>query len=512
MKKILLTTTMLLLCVGMAKAQWLPVSVNPGSKGALPTVNFDNVPQAPEQLPPTLWLKMVSTSVEYGENIVYADLSFQYPNVFEANAIVIEERALGEETWTDHGSFYTGGVSTPIKYSKQFRARISGGPQDGMVSNVVTAHMPNRSTRFNGYTDGRNDQVIVGVPIDRVIELRMVDLEASAAYDDDSGYFRYSWYRMNPYTYEMTPIEGADGMTYTPTMDDLGYDLVYRINGDNEHCSFEVNEVIGYDGVNVAVLASVAAAAPDGVLVYTDYELPSPETMLSLYKYDEETWELVAVPAEITTLGPGQYAFKCNRDDYEWGTIDLTEAGRETGYKFYAVFERAGYGGGSSYRPINLEGHSVMMPMGVSVLFNGEALPTTVEAYGRNIFTNDYTLEGTVELTAESYEGVEYFNDLYVNDYLLLAKATEGTEDTYYPNATSQARARLVNPGYDLETFAPFTYVINAQAPGSTPTAINALQADGTQEFFTPDGRQGRVKGLNLVRMSDGTVKKVVVE
>ena len=50
---------------------------------------------------------------------------------------------------------------------------------------------------------------------------------------------------------------------------------------------------------------------------------------------------------------------------------------------------------------------------------------------------------------------------------------------------------------------------------GTYTTGINGLNVEESErQVFTPDGKRVETpkKGLNIIRMSDGTVKKVVVK
>ena len=82
-------------------------------------------------------------------------------------------------------------------------------------------------------------------------------------YTQDSEYMRFQWYRRNPYNYDMTAIAGATKLTYTPTLDDVGYELVLEISGDRDHCGFIFRKLLSgvYNGivsVPVALLSMFA--------------------------------------------------------------------------------------------------------------------------------------------------------------------------------------------------------------------------------------------------------------
>jgi len=60
----------------------------------------------------------------------------------------------------------------------------------------------------------------------------------------------YQWYRMNPVSYEMSPIIGATELTYITTLEDLGYLLAIKATGD-ESTVGGFSYIYSQDGVQV---------------------------------------------------------------------------------------------------------------------------------------------------------------------------------------------------------------------------------------------------------------------
>ena len=77
------------------------------------------------------------------------------------------------------------------------------------------------------------------------------------------------------------------------------------------------------------------------------------------------------------------------------------------------------------------------------------------------------------------------------------------------PIVVTLTAAEPVASGIDYEIVDD---VIIPAGSSTMPTRINTLQTTATAKWFSTDGRQGKVHGLNIVRMTDGTVRKVVVK
>ena len=507
----------MLVCTGLVNAQWMPMDVVPAQRGEMPVVDQSTLPVEPAVRPLTLWLSKVTAWTVDAVPDIYVELSCSFSTEeYGANSMSLEERLEGQENWTVHTSNIRGGVSVVLKSTREYRLKLNDGPRQGECSNVVKAEMPTLFTKFNGYTDGRDENALVNEPIQATIDLRMRALDYHGGssydksqytdYDDSNNYFRYRWYLMNPYTYEMKPIEGANERYSTPTMADLGYMLVQRISGDNVHCSFDIYEMYGV--VEMAVQVSLKAAADDGFIVNTNYDVP--ESKLVLYSYDSEQSEFTAVPTQVTKRKAGQYAINCDAENYLNSVLDFTDDVKGQGYKLWMRMERMGYGG-NSYREMYLEEYLVKMPLVVGAKFGENVLPTTLELYSRNLFGDGYSLAQSAELIADAEDGVVNFEPLFKNEYLLLAKGTEATDPTYYPNVVFQNQATPIEVSFQ-NWFNPEPLIIEAQPIGTIEASVEQLRiATTSQRFFSIDGRQGRVRGLNLVRLSDGSVRKVMI-
>jgi predicted 3-demethylubiquinone-9 3-methyltransferase (glyoxalase superfamily) len=71
----------------------------------------------------------------------------------------------------------------------------------------------------------------------------------------------YQWYRVNPATFEMTPIAGATSLTYQTVSDDIGYWLMIRATGDGVNAGGFL-QMLSMDGVlepNKAYLSNITA-------------------------------------------------------------------------------------------------------------------------------------------------------------------------------------------------------------------------------------------------------------
>jgi hypothetical protein len=204
-------------------------------------------------------------------------------------------------------------------------------------------------------------------------------------------------------------------------------------------------------------------------------------------------------PSCISEVKPGQYMFRMSEEAFNYSVYVLANPA----YFLTFHYEMMGW-----YREVQIMGDRYKLPLGVKVEMNGNPVSTIVDAIAQNI-DGEWVVVAS-KSTDDAVDGVLYFEEeymplLYERPHYLKARATDATAETFYPSALSMKNAQTVVPNYGN--------VVTIEAKDIvTSVAQLAAQPSATQRFFSADGRQGRSRGLNLVRMSDGTVKKVITK
>ncbi len=144
-------------------------------------------------------------------------------------------------------------------------------------------------------------------------------LEVSASiYDHDLDIYLenaliYEWYRVNPYTYEMTLIEGADESLYITTFDDVGYYILSRIKGDGISADGFV-QMISWSTVKVMNPTRLISYTTTGFVLEFSH-LFDPSDLESLVIFNEYYDELIITDI-ISTPNPFMFEF----------VVDLSES------------------------------------------------------------------------------------------------------------------------------------------------------------------------------------------
>ena len=130
-----------------------------------------------------------------------------------------------------------------------------------------------------------------------------------------------------------------------------------------------------------------------------------------------------------------------------------------------------------------------------------------------------YTFSGWSEIPSTMpAEDVTVTGTFTVNKYIITYMVDDAvlmTEEVAYGSTIAPPKSQ--KDGYDiLWSFYPTTMpAYSITINGTYTTGINALtNEEDDRQVFTPDGKRVETpkKGLNIIRMSDGTVKKVVVK
>ena len=244
------------------------------------------------------------------------DLNFPIPSSYGATSVTLQYsldgidwsnfQANGTDVTTDYNNF-----SIQPDGNDQYRLLVNGGPKDGFTSNVVAADLSLIDTRFAGW--GLDESMwISGVMMPWVgrgltANFTVHEIDGDSAI---TGHLDYQWYRINPATYEMTPISGATDTTYITTLDDVGgYLLICRATGDGIGVGgYAQVGSLGYATV-IPNPAEVTDLTSQGFTLSLKKSVDSllPET-LSLTYYDSRTFANIEIDiTNVTELADAVY-------------------------------------------------------------------------------------------------------------------------------------------------------------------------------------------------------------
>lgn len=507
---------MALACTIALSAQPTPSEVtNPGSKGTLP--NVPTIASARDNEFTGLELANVGydTWIFNGYYNIIANLSFPMVEELEGDYYTVQYRNSSSGDWKyimdgdnpAHYSERTVGI-TPSLYTKtDYRLVMHGGPLDGYVSNVVTATPPNGiKSRYTGWSESPTiEHCMVDIPVGEEFTVSATTHKDDNDYEysTEDGYFTYQWYRRNPNNWDMEKIEGATDRIYTPTIDDVGYQLVIEVGGDNEHASFTLRHPLN-GVVCVPVQASIAYIGTDGFVLNTDYVIPEPRKMFTrgmAWGEDPVAFDTSCV----SVRKPGQYVFRIPEEDYQYCVYEMADPA----YFLTFVYEQMGW-----YREAQVMGDRYKGILGVKAKLDGNTVPTTIDVIGKNIddewvVVASQAIDANTDTLLFEYDwdaGTD--NRLFYGDYYVKARATDSSIETFYPDANTMESATLVNIGEE-NSWEPKIIEI-----GILPTGVKSrYQSDATIEsIWSVDGYQSASPGLRIIRMSDGTTRKMYME
>jgi len=426
-----------------------PAEVVPGCKGALP--ELPTLTPAREGELPILELTHVGYDTYYFGGGVYIAANLSFPMVAEVGCeyYTVQYRPHGAGSWNtlkdgDDPTHYddrTIGAPLRITASTDFRLALHGGEKDGYVSNIVTATPPSFYSRYIGWTESPTiEHTMVGIPVGEQFSVTSRTYVEGETTDYTSQefpeYFTYQWYRRNPNNWDMEEIEGATDAVYTPTEEDLGYQLVIGVGGDKVHCDFTLLHPLN-GVVCVPVLASVGYIGSDGFVLNTEYVIPEPQKMFTRMEYDWMENPDLFDPSCISERAPGQYVFRTPMDDYNYRIFELANPA----YYLTFYYEMMGW-----YREVQIMSDAYMAGLGVMAEMAGKPVRTTIDVIGQNI-DGEWVTVASGELTETGNDILYFGENIYRRPYYLRANATNGTQATYYPNALSMSEAETVMPG-----------------------------------------------------------------
>lgn len=445
----------------------LPAEVtDPGCKGALPAL--PDIAPAREGELPILELTHVGYDVTYFGGYVYnaANLSFPMVSQVGCDYYTIECRGHGNGAWAtimdgedpQTYSDRTIGTSPGVTVSTDFRLVLHGGEKDGYVSNIVTATPPSFYSRYIQWSESPTiEHTLLGIPVGEQFSVTSRTYEDGSTTDYTSeefpDYFTYQWYRRNPNNWDMEAIEGATSAVYTPTMEDLGYQLVIGVGGDKVHCDFTLLHPLN-GVVCVPVLASIGYIGSDGFMLNTEYVIPEPQKMFTRMEYTWEENPTLFDPSCVSERAPGQYVFRTSMDDFNYRIFELTNPA------YYLTFYYPMMGW---YREVQIMSDMYLGGLGVKVEKDGQPVQTTVDIIGQNIDGEWVTVE---TLSTDGDVVYTTANNIYKRPYYLRANATSDGQATFYPSALTMSQAETVMPG---DTWYPTEFTIEMQGNDNPP-------------------------------------------
>lgn len=440
-------------------AQPTPTDVTPGAKGML---TRPNAPIAPAKTIPGLYL---CEACYYPPSGFLSGGHYQYriyaPSLYKLGAESYDLQYLSGGEWnTVHREwtldFYdiNVGSSYDTKYG-DYRMKINGGAYDGYVTNAV--NISNLISRQNMWINGyywRGSQWEMPLIGDR---LQPIDVNVDyLSYDENDKLQReghhfmrdpyapdadeikllgddvtFGWYRRNPYTTELTPVEGNADSTYTVKAEDWGYEICFVLKDRFEE-SFRF-EMVTKTPVSSPVDCHFSYQNTDGFIINTAYELPSLDKPFAISYYGDEG-NAVFDDYTVSQLAPGTYAVRFGSPAPEYFEMNLDQKRYDYAKLTYYYSFMESYDINhpqSSHQSVNY--NFMLQPFRLKVTMDGkEVTDATIIASRKN-------LSGEVEEKTLSADDT----DLYKGEYLIRASAP-GSRVTYYQRTVNPDQAEKV--------------------------------------------------------------------
>lgn len=419
MKNLFTVIIALLLPIGVVQAQHMqPDPVTPASKGQLPEMPV--IEKAQDGHFAGLQLLHTTLSPFQGVNWDYeAELSFPSPQSLGGENYSLQiNRGVAWEAYNE-GNTFTGSAYIVYSMGCSYRLKLHGGEKDGWVSNEVavppiTIPSQKKYTQFNGNQDTFVGSEVRGSSITIYVYHDHSNLNDYTSYKDDASFMR-TWYRRNPNTGAMT-YTGVSGLTYTVTSDDVGYEIVEVVEGDNKKTDFYYSRSLGVGKFPVFCSAEFFY---EGFIVNSEYDIPNPQTFFGFNVYNEETGTSGVTPfaaENFKVLAPGRYAIT-----YPWENYGFGEEVYPT-INHFALCEK------NEFYPQQFRLWAAPGQLDTKVMQGGQ------EVEGAKVNLLEKNMDGHMQYVYTSTEG--YLNAAsYVTLYAKAADVGNGYLPTYYPNA-----------------------------------------------------------------------------
>lgn len=189
----------------------------------------------------------------FGHTRTSIDLSFPNASTLGCDLLTLQFRDTDSQ-WKNYMIYNEPLTTTGDNFSIRLetptflRLKATGGSIDGYVSNTVLATPSSIDTRFAGW--GLDESMwITGVMLPWVgrgleASVNIVTIPGEVTVENAVS---YQWYRVNPLTFEMIAIQGADSNVYITTSDDLGYRIMYSAQTDGVNAGGYINFMSNWD-------------------------------------------------------------------------------------------------------------------------------------------------------------------------------------------------------------------------------------------------------------------------
>lgn len=506
LRKSLLLSIMTVFAISTAMAQPKSNDIEPGSKGDLPAL--PEAPASSGDVLPILQLEMVT-----GEYLLsgafYNQILLRFPeaSTLGGDYYELEYKSGGEgDNWkrytnSDGYRFEGDNAALILGYhidsdAYEFRLYLYDGDGEERtlmgISNVVTLPYVVPLNSFLETLD-YSWAIFVGAGIPlyncKAYVAKFDEENKKHEYDENCEYYVYQWYRRNPNTYEMTLIQGETGKVYTPTIEDVGYEIVKVVMGDNQNLGFYGAFCDGI--VKMPIEASIEYIDRDGFVLNTSYVLPNGGKGLC-YSAEPGNPDSESIPfpeGSIRELKPGQYAVSMKKEQYEGRELRY----EDDRYRVSFLYEFPDWQNDgeikTTYREAQIMPDRYQAPLMVKTLCGEEVVYGTVDIIGKNW---EGKLEVVRTMTTEELQSEELLLPAAQQYYVKIRK-TDNTLETYYPNALSWEDAKPIEPKmYD----------------GSDNWHVTTALID-VQPGFEPLQGQGKIKGKITKSNNNSTRAKI---
>lgn len=190
-------------------------------------------------------------------------------------------------------------------------------------SNTLEVGYPIKEVNFSGYSLDQSvyisDVMVPYVGFGLDFSVTIYDISGDENILLEEGY-SYQWYRLNPYTFEQTKIEGAINHKYITTEEDIGYYNLIRVTMD-EADSGDYIQVISISLVKKPIEIINFEKTNNGITLEFDYRFDIQDN-LNIVFYDQDYNELKINSIEVLNDG-ASYHFKVDLTGVETIYINL---------------------------------------------------------------------------------------------------------------------------------------------------------------------------------------------
>ena len=163
------------------------------------------------------------------------DMYFLTPESLGGDGYVLQYFDSADSTWKAYEDVQTStaasnNFSIAFWETTTFRLLMVGGPLDGYTSNEIKVETSPVNTYF-----GEWGMTAVSSYVGETFTGNATAKRISDGVVVDAGYLTYQWYRVDPITFEMEEILGANATQYTTQDDDMGFAILFRATGDGEN-------------------------------------------------------------------------------------------------------------------------------------------------------------------------------------------------------------------------------------------------------------------------------------